>query len=489
MRCVAVVVVGLLAAAVSARAESIDVDGLVAERLKPHLARIFQDTQGSAMPPGTTTTIKFEGQAVSDVPVWKAGINKLPPTILIVKDSNFVNCGDRQNQSRMSVSQTTSHTDWWSSTDKVRTEAKLVVTYRNPVVTAEASVSTVNEQEYNKGTGTTRLVGWNDAQDVVLDAHKVVRVQFTATEERAKIDFTRRWELHGTATVSFTIPGGGGGAFEWSQTFPAKHPVTYTGTTGPTIGKVYHLCAIDSYEAGAPPRIGWSIEGGPWGHGPCVVASRDDDGFRRQVPQVVWLGVGDGRKVEWVKGLAPNAVNYKGVTVCRNPEQSAEQDHIKGWPLFGGVMLLAGETRGGRDACYFSIPMVFLGMVRTYDFYTLSQATLKEATATIPLEKYLSQADRTFELRGSVDNVQQITGAMIISQERSTTNRDCQQQQQPVAQGASGASPLDRRSVPQSSGGLLEIANPNPGAERPMSPAEVRARLPVAPPKPIPARR
>jgi hypothetical protein len=246
---------------------------------------------------------------------------------------------------------------------------------------------------------------------------------------------------------------------------------------GGSIRKTAHLCAVEFYgylnaDSAPDPSIGWSEEGGPRGHGAC----HTNEPLGREVAEIAWLGVGAGNKAQWVKGVAKDAVTYKGATVCRNAGQTASF-----WPVFGVV-----ATSGQKQYCKWIGAGVYGAGTILDDFETITSGQAVGArTATVNLEDHLPPAARTLSLRGSANNVQKFSGAMVIGEERPTTNADCPLTPQSTANAAG----MPRSPAPLPQLPVREIVTPNPAAVRPMEPAQGKTVVPGPPPRVLTAPR
>jgi hypothetical protein len=197
-------------AAIAAHADRIDVNQLVVDQLRKtgKLAAIYKTQTGQDLPAGLNASAVFEGDITGrgvrfNVP------STIPEQPLVLSQAPVTNCSSRDVTRTVGVNKSSTNTNTVSASDTVETGRELSVTvgYDSPFG-ASASTTLSLKQSFSATKSTeqsaSESLGWSDSLAVPVEPGKMVKVQFVVTEQRLdRVPFTANLVLSGNASINF----------------------------------------------------------------------------------------------------------------------------------------------------------------------------------------------------------------------------------------------------------------------------------------------
>ncbi|QJR13941.1 hypothetical protein [Usitatibacter palustris] len=427
----------------SAFADTIDLGALVTNQLKQtgKLATIY----GGPVPAGTNTSIVFEGT------VGGKGLKISPPGAIPDRPNVLletpIGCAPVGGSSTVEVEGTTTDSTSFNYTDKVETSKEISVTVGYEAFGASASSTVTLGQtqgkENSKGGGTEKSKTWKTSRTIDVPPNRSFDVQFVVTERYLDaVPFTANFVVTGDVSINFLR---GQEGYSW---------VKVTGTQLPpnVIRPGYQQNNRKLAVCRGKARDGTVWLGKSEGMA-CWMAIAVDNSF---IPGIGWstndfeILVGAESSVALGDPYASDAY----VTPGANPQKVCFAQH-NGWSLPGYVRNT--ECISEWD----SKP------VRTAKYKILRAPQTGGVVKRVKIDDYLTEAQRTFNLRGVFSGVQAVRGDLRI-----TEGPSCG----PTAKTASAVT----ASAVTTSG----LKAPAPAAAATVAPTAATKKLVLAPAKP-----
>jgi hypothetical protein len=197
-------------AATPAWADRIDVNKMIVDQLKKtgKLGALYKAQTGKDLPAGLNASAVFEGD-ITGRGVRFSVPSVIPEQPLVLSQAPVTNCSSRDVTRTVGVNKTTTNTNTMTNSDTVETGKELSVTvgYDSPFgASASSTLSLKQSFSATKTTeqSTSEALGWSDSLAVPVEPGKVVKVQFVVTEQRLdRVPYTANLVLTGNASINF----------------------------------------------------------------------------------------------------------------------------------------------------------------------------------------------------------------------------------------------------------------------------------------------
>jgi Clostridium epsilon toxin ETX/Bacillus mosquitocidal toxin MTX2 len=196
--------------ATAAWADRIDVNAMIVDQLRKSgkLAAIYKAKTGENLPANLNASAVFEGE-IGGRGVRFTIPSVIPENPLVISQAPVTNCSSREVTRTVGVNKSSTNSSTISTSDTVETGQEISVTvgYDSPFgASASATASAHQSFSATKSTeqSTSETLGWSDQLAVPVEAGKMVKVQFVVTEQRLdRIPFTANLVLTGNASINF----------------------------------------------------------------------------------------------------------------------------------------------------------------------------------------------------------------------------------------------------------------------------------------------
>jgi hypothetical protein len=393
-------------AATAAAADTIDLGAEMTKRLRDagKLDAIYKAARpGQSMPANMPATVIFEGA------IRGKGLSVVaPPPIsnpLVLQQNEIVNCGTTVVDETLEINSTTTNSTTFENTDQVSTEnsfeVSLEVSYKigdlGSKVTAKDGWKKTKLTMHKEGGSKSHALAWKNQPKITVPPQQMAVAQFVINEETlSRVPYTANYILEGDARVVFNA---GAEGFRWvaraGNSLPAQALVFKAG------GRNLYACRVvlgDKYAVGASEGPG----------SPCRYGS-----FGQQMLMFGYAGA-TNETYEWLVGNqgaldaamaapgSPRAFDAgKGVQLCYG--------NFKNNQAAPGTVQSDGSCAAVIPA---GLPMG--ESVGTRDFRIVLDPTQGGVESRIKLDSYLTEAQRTIDIRGVFSGVQSVDGHVRV---------------------------------------------------------------------------
>ena len=373
--------------AATAHADNVNVDAVLFSRLAPQIATIYQAKFGQAVAPGTAAAVSFKGTLVPQGLQFTMP-STFPKTPLVLQENVYTNCNDQVSTGHMTVNQSTTRTQSWSTTDTVSAEVSVTVSYESPIgFGGDASATAGYSHEWNQGGEKSDSVGWETGQDVPVSPGKQVTAQFVVDQETLDIPYHVDFVASGATDIAYTIAA------------EPEPVVTWTGSSANAVvggneadGTKLYVCKA-SYRGGE--HAGKVVHGKcSFGYGGKEVL-RDSGDFE-------YLSA-KSSQVHWVDNIGTRAISAG--------KENGEDRYVCRVEAHGGIH--PGKVVGGY--CHYGYGGREESSQTFKSLNTYAPKAAHVQLAHLNLEDYLpAAAQRTITLRGVYRGVTAVQGSFRV---------------------------------------------------------------------------
>jgi hypothetical protein len=418
--------------AIPASADRIDVNAMIVDQLRKSgkLAAIYKAQTGENLPATLNASAVFEGE------IGGRGVRfSLPSTIpdvpLVISQAPVTNCSSREVTRTVGVNKSSTNTSTISTSDTVETGRELSVTvgYDSPFG-ASASATATARQSFSatKTTeqSTSETLGWTDQLAVPVEAGKTVKVQFVVTEQKLdRVPFTANLVLTGNASINFLR---GQEGFQW---------VTIAGSNLP--GNVIHP---GRQQNGRPLAV-------------CRVNYQNKIRIGKSEGMTCWFAVHEllpaGNMIKSGMSTGNFDIIVGADSSVRLGDPYATDAYVTDDASHSKVCF--AQTREG-----WSIPGYIEGRNCIFEFDSHANATENYkvlrtpvtggVTTRLRIDDYLTEAQRTFDLRGVYTGVNAIFGDFRVGESLPAVCGEVKSAASVLPAGKVGAASVNSLAVP-----------------------------------------
>lgn len=404
--------------ATAAGAETIDVGTELAKRLRAagKLDAIYKIAKpGQTMPASMPAAVYFEGT------IRGRGLSIVAPPPLsnpkVMQQNEIVNCGDTQIEQTLEINSTSSNTTSFENSDQIGTEhlmeVSLEVSYKIGDLGSKAgfkdSWKKSNVTMRKDGGSTTESLTWKNSPKIPVPAQKMAIAQFVISEEQvSRVPYTANYILEGDARLVFNA---GAEGFRWVQRIGASLPTAphaplSFGKNG-TTGAPMYACRVargDGYV------VGTSM--GP--DSPCFTAA-----FGKRVMLGLVGGafeLAEDGTYEWLVGNQAALDAALGAPGATGPFDAGKKMQLclANAPGAGSTVPGFVQSDGSCASLRYGDPFPKGTTYTTRDFKVLLDPTQGGVETRVKLNDYLTEAQRTLDIRGVFSGVQSVDGFVRV---------------------------------------------------------------------------